>query len=146
MKETATYPLSDQLCFSLYSAHIAVNRLYKPMLDEMGITYPQYLVLSTLIEEDGLTIGTIAERLSLESSTITPPVKRLENMGFVSRKRGKLDERQVQVSLTQAGRKLIGEARCLGETLMSRSGMTAEEFAAFNRQVRTLLAALTSSE
>ena len=146
MKETATYPLSDQLCFSLYSAHIAVNRLYKPMLDEMGITYPQYLVLSTLIEEDGLTIGTIAERLSLESSTITPPVKRLENMGFVSRKRGKLDERQVQVSLTQAGRKLIGEARCLGETLMSRSGMTAEEVAAFNRQVRTLLAALTSSE
>jgi DNA-binding MarR family transcriptional regulator len=73
-------------------------------------------------------------------------VKRLEHIGLVSRTRGKTDERQVQVSLTQAGRKLIGEARCLGETLMSRSGMTAEEFAAFNRQIRTLLTALTGDK
>ena len=146
MNDTAIHPLSDQLCFSLYSAHIAVNRLYKPMLDAMGITYPQYLVLSTLVEEDGLTIGTIAERLALESSTITPPVKRLEQTGLVRRERSKTDERQVHVSLTDAGRKLIGEARCLGETLVARSGMSKAELAAFNRQVRTLLGALTSSE
>lgn len=144
MEDTANYPLSEQLCFSLYSAHIAVNRLYKPMLDEMGITYPQYLVLSTLLEEDGLTIGAIAERLSLESSTITPPVKRLEATGLVLRRRGKTDERQVHVVLTQAGRKLIAEARCLGETLVSRAGMTAEEFSAFNGQIRTLLKALSA--
>jgi MarR family transcriptional regulator, organic hydroperoxide resistance regulator len=146
MRDSANYPLSDQLCFSLYSAHIAVNRLYKPMLDGMGITYPQYLVLSTLAEEDGLTIGTIAERLSLESSTITPPVKRLEQTGLVLRKRGETDERQVHVFLTQAGRKLIADARCLGETLISRSGMTAEEFSAFNGQIRMLLEALSSEK
>ena len=113
------------------------------MLDSMRITYPQYLVLSTL-EEDGLTIGAIADRLSLESSTITPPGKRLEQTGLVLRKRGKTDECQVHVALTQAGRKLIAGARCLGETLMSRSGMTAEEFSAFNGQIRDLLKALST--
>ncbi len=69
--------LNDQICFTLYATSMAINRTYKPMLDAMGITYPQYLVLSVLAEEDGMTIGAIATRLSLESSTVTPPVKRL---------------------------------------------------------------------
>ncbi len=77
-------PLDKQICFTLYNTSMAVTRLYKPMLDEMGITYPQYLVLSVLNETDGITIGAIAERLSLESSTVTPPVKRLEQAGFVT--------------------------------------------------------------
>jgi len=68
--------LEDQLCFSLYATSMAINRIYKPLLDQLGITYPQYLVLSALWEEDGRTVGAIAERLSLESSTITPLVKR----------------------------------------------------------------------
>ena len=77
-------PLDAQLCFSLYSTSIAINRLYKPMLDSLGVTYPQYLVLSTLWERDGQTISAIADRLALEPSTITPLMKRLEAAGFVA--------------------------------------------------------------
>ena len=142
MPDNAVYPLDDQLCFSLYTAHIAINRLYKPMLDRMGITYPQYLVLSALGENDGITIGAIAERMSLESSTITPPVKRLEQAGLVQRTRGTVDERQVHVSLTEAGRALIRESKCLGDSLMARSGMTKAEFSAFNHQIRTFTEAV----
>ncbi|MGK9053864.1 MarR family transcriptional regulator [Neorhizobium petrolearium] len=116
--------------------------MYKPMLDEMGITYPQYLVLSTLAENDGITIGAIADRLSLESSTITPPVKRLEQAGLVERRRSKTDERQVHVRLTGAGRALIEKSRCLGDTLIERSGMSSREFQAFNRQVQAFRNAL----
>jgi DNA-binding MarR family transcriptional regulator len=135
-------PLGDQLCFSLYSAGLAINRTYKPMLDEMGITYPQYLVLNVLGEQDGATIGAIAERLSLESSTITPPVKRLEQAGLLERRRSTLDERQVHVFLTQAGRDMLARSKCLGETLLGRSGMTLAEFQALNHQIHALLAAL----
>jgi DNA-binding MarR family transcriptional regulator len=134
--------LDDQLCFSLYAASIAINRTYKPMLDQMGITYPQYLVLNVLGEEEGKTIGSIAERLALESSTITPPAKRLEQAGLVERRRSSLDERQVHVWLTDAGRALLAKSKCLGETLVERSGMTSEQFEALNQQVRALRDAL----
>lgn len=136
-------PLDDQLCFSLYAASIAINRTYKPMLDEMGITYPQYLVLNALGEGDGMTIGAIADRLALESSTITPPVKRLEQAGLVERRRSKIDERQVHVWLTDAGRDLLAKSRCLGETLVERSGMTMKQFEVLNEQVRALREALS---
>ncbi|MCJ8519422.1 DNA-binding MarR family transcriptional regulator [Pseudorhizobium tarimense] len=142
MTALAAYPLDEQLCFSLYAANIAINRTYKPMLDEMGITYPQYLVLSTLAENDGLTIGAIAERLSLESSTITPPVKRLEQAGLLERRRSKIDERQVNVFLTPAGKDRVKQCRCLGDTLLRRSGMSPEQFAAFNRQIQSFIHAL----
>ena len=135
-------PLDDQLCFSLYSASIAINRTYKPMLDEMGITYPQYLVLNALGEEQGMTIGAIADRLALESSTITPPVKRMEQAGLLERRRSKVDERQVHVWLTEAGQNLLAKSRCLGDTLVQRSGMTMKQFEALNEQVRTLRDAL----
>ena len=144
--QTSPVPLGNQLCFSLYMANIAINRTYKPMLDAMGITYPQYLVLNALAENDGLTVGAIADRLSLESSTITPPVKRLEQAGLVERRRSTTDERQVHVFLTEAGRTLIDESRCLGETLIARSGMTLEQFQAFNHQVQTFLGAITGKD
>jgi DNA-binding MarR family transcriptional regulator len=145
MSNPKPVPLDDQLCFSLYAASIAINRLYKPMLDEMGITYPQYLVLSAIAEQQEMTIGVIADRLSLESSTVTPPVKRLEQAGLVERQRGKTDERQVHVRLTDAGRTLIQKSRCLGDTLMERSGMTSEQFRSFNRQVQAFLDTLVRS-
>lgn len=144
--QTSPVPLDNQLCFSLYMANIAINRTYKPMLDAMGITYPQYLVLNALAENDGLTVGAIADRLSLESSTITPPVKRLEQAGLLERRRSTTDERQVHVWLTEAGRALVRESRCLGETLTARSGMTPEQLQAFNRQVLTFLGALTAED
>lgn len=135
-------PLDNQLCFSLYATTIAINRTYKPMLDELGITYPQYLVLSTLWEEDGQTIGAIAHRLALEASTITPLVKRLELAGFLGRKRNPADERQVQVRLTAKGRDLQAETGCLTDTLLRRSGMTVEQLVALNQQVQALRDAL----
>ena len=100
---SAPLPLENQLCFSLYAASMAVTRSYKPMLDMLGVTYPQYLVLHALWEMDGRTIGAIADRLSLESSTVTPLVKRLEAAGLALRRRNPQDERQVQVTLTEAG-------------------------------------------
>ena len=96
---------------SLYAASIAVNRTYKPMLDEFGLTYPQYLVLSTLWEQDGLLVSAIADRLALESSTITPLVKRMESAGLLTRERNPMDERQVIVSLTEEGRSLNEKPR-----------------------------------
>lgn len=135
-------PLDNQICFTLYATSMAIIRTYKPMLDEMGITYPQYLVLNVLGETDGATIGAIAQRLYLESSTVTPPVKRLEQAGLVSRRRSPHDERQVQVRLTDAGRALLARSDCLGQTLISRSGMTLEELDDLNEQVRSLRAAL----
>ncbi len=144
MSGTTLVPLDSQLCFSIYSANIAINRIYKPMLDSMGITYPQYLVLSALGEQDGSTIGAIAERLSLESSTINPPVKRLEQAGLLERRRSTVDERQVHVWLTDAGRALLAESHCLGEALVAHAGMTQEQFAALNNQMQALRCALAA--
>jgi MarR family transcriptional regulator, organic hydroperoxide resistance regulator len=133
---TAPLALDQLLCFSLYGANMAVNRAYKPMLDELGITYPQYLVLNVLWADDGETIGAIAERLALEPSTITPLVKRLEQAGLVSRERNPADERQVIVRLTEPGWALHQRSICLSEALLAQSGMTADQLVAFNRQVQ----------
>ncbi|WP_323718331.1 MarR family winged helix-turn-helix transcriptional regulator [Paracoccus aminovorans] len=136
--------LEDQLCFSLYATSMAINRLYKPLLDQLGITYPQYLVLSVLWEEDGRGVGAIATRLDLEPSTITPLVKRLEAAGLVTRTRRPDDERSVSVALTPRGAALKTESRCLGEALFTKAGMAAEEMIALNSKVRDLHDALTS--
>lgn len=128
--------LDDQLCFALYSASMSVGRLYKPLLDEMGITYPQFLVLSALNEAGTLTVGGLAGRLSLEPSTITPLVKRLEGAGLVSRKRGQADERQVQVALTGAGQAVVAKTPCLAQAMFARAGMSLDELKAFNASVK----------
>ncbi len=140
-------PRLDQLlCFSLYGASMAVNRAYKPLLDALGITYPQYLVLTVLWEEDGQTIGTIAERLALESSTITPLVKRLEAAGFATRERNPADERQVQVKLTARGLAMREDCECLAERLFARAGMTVTDLSALNRSVQALRDALAAHQ
>jgi DNA-binding MarR family transcriptional regulator len=142
----AALPLDDQLCFSLYATSMAITRAYKPMLDRLGITYPQYLVLHTLWEADGLTVGAIADRLALESSTVTPLVKRLEAAGFVARARNPQDERQVQVRLSPRGAEMREACGCLAETLLERAGMSGHELGALNRQVQALQAALRDSQ
>lgn len=142
----APLPLDEQLCFSLYAATIAINRAYKPMLDRLGITYPQFLVLQAIREQDGRTIGQIAERLSLESSTITPLVKRLEAGGLVRRVRDAKDERQVRVTLTDAGRAVRSETTCLSEAIVTKTGLAADELRALTQQVRRLQTALSASE
>lgn len=135
---SAPLPLDHQLCFSLYSASMAISRAYKPMLDALGITYPQYLVLHALWEDDGRTVGAIAERLGLESSTVTPLVKRLEAASLVTRARNPADERQVQVSLTDKGRAIREDCGCLGEMLFERSGMALADLGDLNRRVQAL--------
>ncbi|MER8912592.1 MarR family transcriptional regulator [Mesorhizobium sp. M0761] len=137
-------PLDNQLCFTLYATSMAINRTYKPMLDEMGITYPQYLGLNALAEAGGMSVGSIAHRLALESSTITPLVKRMEQAGLVTRQRSQTDERQVQVDLTPAGRSLLVQCNCLNETLIERSGMTMADLDALNRRIQALREALSS--
>ena len=134
--------LRNQLCFSVYATSIAINRLYKPLLDRLGLTYPQYLVLGALWEEDGRSIGAIAEHLALEPSTITPLVKRLEQAGFVSRHRNASDERQVHVRLTDKGQDVRSQTRCLQEAMLAKSGMSAEQIIRLNQDIQRLLGAL----
>ena len=135
-------PLDQQICFTLYAASMAITRTYKPMLDTLGLTYPQYLVLSALGEEGGLTIGGIAARLDLESSTVTPLVKRLEAAGLVARRRGVEDERKVEVTMTGAGAALLDRCGCLGDTLMEKSGMSPEDLEALNKRVQAFHGAI----
>lgn len=128
--------LDEQLCFSLYGASMAINRAYKPLLDALEITYPQYLVLSTLWESDGLSVGAIGERLGLDSSNVTPLVKRMEGAGLVSRVRNPADERQVVVSLTDAGRDMQARSTCLGQTLFAAAGMDVTRLVRLNKDVQ----------
>lgn len=144
MPKPELVPLDGQLCFSLYSTSMAINRLYKPLLDGLGVTYPQYLVLSTLWEADGQTITALADRLALEPSTITPLVKRLEQAEFVTRERNAEDERKVQVFLTTKGKKLRAESGCLTDALLRKSGLTVKEIIDLNSRIHRLRDALTN--
>lgn len=131
-------PLDDQLCYAVYSAGIAIQRVYKPLLDELGLTYPQYLVLNVLWRNDAQTVGAIAEKLALESSTLTPLLKRLEAAGLLRRTRNPQNERQVVVALTDDGRALQSRAGCLGEALLATSMQSPQELAKLNKDVRHL--------
>lgn len=138
-------PLDDQLCYAVYSAGIAIQRAYKPLLDELGLTYPQYLVLNVLWRDDEQTVGSIAGRLALESSTLTPLLKRLESAKLVRRTRNPENERQVVVALTEHGRALESRAGCLGETLLAASGQSPRELGDLNAKVARLRDAIYES-
>lgn len=135
---TPPVALDDQLCYAIYSAGIAIQRLYKPYLDELGLTYPQYLVLNVLWREDAQTVGSIAGKLALESSTLTPLLKRLESAGLLQRRRNPANERQVVIALTPQGKALKDRAGCLGGALLDASGQTPAELAKLNRAIRQL--------
>jgi DNA-binding MarR family transcriptional regulator len=114
--------LDEQLCFALYAASRALTRAYAPLLEPLGITYPQYLVLLVLWEEDGVSVKRLGERLELDSGTLTPLLKRLEQQGIVEKRRSVEDERVVHVHLTQAGRALRKKARRIPTALACQSG------------------------
>lgn len=141
-ERTGPLPLDDQLCYAVYSAGMAIQRTYKPLLDELGVTYPQYLVLNVLWREDKQTVGGIAEELALESSTLTPLLKRLETAGLVRRTRNPDDERQVIIALTTEGRALRARGGCLADALLATSGMSAVELGEINRRLKRLRDAL----
>lgn len=141
---TPPLSLEDQLCYAVYSAGIAIQRAYKPLLDELGLTYPQYLVLNVLWRRDKQTVGGIADSLALESSTLTPLLKRLETAGLLRRTRNPDNERQVVVALTEAGRVLKARAGCLGEALLAASGQSPDQLSRLNLEVRQLRDAIYS--
>ena len=118
--------LDAQLCFALYSTSLAMTKTYKPMLDKVGLTYPQYLTMLVLWESDGLTVKQMAERLSLDSATMTPLLKRLETQGYVKRVRGVEDERQVYIHLTDAGRELKKAIRDIPGVIYCAAGSDAD--------------------
>jgi DNA-binding MarR family transcriptional regulator len=128
--------LADFLCFAIYSANLAYGRAYKPILEELGLTYTQYIAIVALWEQDNQTVTSLGEKLFLESNTLTPILKKLETMGYLRRQRDPADERQVLVSLTDAGRRL--REKGLGMNLVEASGLTADEFPKVQKAVVTL--------
>ncbi|WP_187972840.1 MarR family winged helix-turn-helix transcriptional regulator [Aquibium microcysteis] len=143
-KPNPPLPLDEQLCYAIYSAGMAVQRLYKPLLDGLGLTYPQYLVLNVLWREDSQTVGRIADTLALESSTLTPLLKRLEAGGLLRRARNPDNERQVVVALTDAGRDLRSRAGCLADALIETSGQAPAQLNAMAGELRRLRDAIYS--
>jgi MarR family transcriptional regulator, organic hydroperoxide resistance regulator len=140
-----TFPEEDLLCFAVYSAGHAFNRVYKPLLDELGLTYPQYLVLISLWAKDDQTVGELGETLFLESSTLTPLLKRLEGMDYLTRNRDPADERQVRVRLTNAGRALHRKARDIPRCILEASGLSLAELRKLLREIKAVRQSLLKS-
>ena len=132
--------LDDFLCFAIYSANLAMNRLNKPVLDELGLTYPQYIVLVALYEQDDQTVSGLGDKLFLDSSTLTPLLKRMEAMGHLTRQRDPEDERQVRVRLTPQGRSVRERALAFRSELVKAIGLDAAEFQQLRGQMVKLRA------
>lgn len=134
----AALELDTFLCFAVYTAGHAFNRLYKPLLDGLGLTYPQYLAMVALWEKDDQTVGELGEQLFLESNTLTPLLKRLEGMELVARVRDKADERQVRLRLTEAGKALRAKAEAVPSCVLDATKMTAADADALTEAVTRL--------
>jgi DNA-binding MarR family transcriptional regulator len=134
----AMLQLDNQLCFALYSTSLAMTKMYKPLLEELGLTYPQYLVMLVLWERDGLMVSELGERLYLDSGTLTPLLKRLEASGFISRIRDIEDERRVRITLTSSGRRLKTRAAKIPGCILSASQCSLPELMNLTSQVQAL--------
>ncbi|WP_374940218.1 MarR family winged helix-turn-helix transcriptional regulator [Pedomonas mirosovicensis] len=143
--EFAPSGLDRFLCFGIYSTGLAFNRVYKPLLDKLGLTYPQYLAMVVLWQRDGQTVGELGEKLFLESNTITPLIKRLEAAGYLTRRRDTADERVVRVFLTETGRGLAQQAACVPEQILTASGITQEKLDEIQTALITLRRNLRAS-
>lgn len=130
--------LDDLLCFAIYSTGFAFNRVYREPLQRLGLTYPQYLVMMCLWAQDDVTVGQIGERLGLDTNTLTPLLKRLEALGFLTRRRSAEDERRVMIALTEEGEALRGEAAEVVRCVADAVGLPRAEIARLTRDVRAL--------
>lgn len=130
--------IDNQLCFALYSASLSMSKAYKPHLDTLGVTYPQYVVLLVLWERDGLTVSEIGERLYLDSGTLTPLLKRLEEAGLLTRTRDTTDERRVLIALTAAARKLKARAAGIPRCMLQATQCSLSEAASLTRQIKAV--------
>ncbi|RPH42888.1 MAG: MarR family transcriptional regulator [Burkholderiales bacterium] len=137
--------LDEQLCFALYSASLAMTKAYRPLLEALGLTYPQYLVMMVLWERDAQTVSELGERLHLDSGTLTPLLKRLESAGLVDRSRLPDDERRVVVQLSPAGRALRTRAGTLPARLARLTGCSAAELAQLRRRLLQLRDAIAEA-
>jgi DNA-binding MarR family transcriptional regulator len=126
------------LCFALHSAAHAVHAAYAPLLDPLGLTYPQYLVLQALAARDGQTVGQLGGDLRLESNTLTPLLKRMEGAGWLTRQRNPADERQVRLMLTAQGRDLARRAASVPAAFADRTGLTLDQIASLRDTLATL--------
>lgn len=142
---TATSPttaslllLDQQLCFALYSANLAMHKVYRPLLRKLGLTYPQYLVMLVLWEQDAQTVSSIGERLFLDSATLTPLLKRLESAGLLTRTRAVEDERQVVIELTGEGRKLKQQANAIPPAVFCAADCTSNELRSIKIELERL--------
>ena len=138
-----TYPntmlqLDNQLCFALYSTSLAMTKVYKPLLAELGLTYPQYLAMLVLWERDGMMVSELGDKLYLDSGTLTPLLKRLEASGYITRIRALDDERRVYISLTPLGRKLKSRAAKIPGCILSASRCTVPDVRALTHQLQSL--------
>lgn len=142
--DLATSILDQMLCFEVYQTEHAFGRLYKDLLRPIGLTYPQFLVMVLLWEQDGRTIGDIGRALGLESSTLTPLVKRLEAAGLVQRSRDRQDERRVIVTLSTNGNEMRHQVGHIRDSVIAATGMTEAELKALFGRLRTLRDALSA--
>jgi DNA-binding MarR family transcriptional regulator len=134
--------LDNQLCFALYAASRAMTAVYGPLLEELDLTYPQYLVMLVLWERDGDRVSAIGDRLHLDSATLTPLLKRLESRGLIERRRSSTDERVVEVFMTAAGKRLERKATDIPRCLLDAADLSIAEVAKLRTQVRALTARL----
>lgn len=137
--------LDNQLCFALHSTSLLMTKVYKPLLQELGLTYPQYLAMMVLWEQDGLTVGDISNRLLTDPGSLTPLLKRLEAEGLLSRTRSRTDERVVIIELTEQGRALHDRARGIPKCILGASGLTLEQLRALQADLLNLRGHLQDS-
>ncbi len=130
--------LDNQLCFALYSASLAMTKTYKPLLDKLGLTYPQYLVMLVLWQQDDVLVKSIGEKLFLDSGTLTPLLKRLEASSLIARTRDQSDERQVRITLTREGRALKRKAQYIPQQVLCASGQPQEALANLRAQLSSI--------
>jgi DNA-binding MarR family transcriptional regulator len=135
---TAALQLDRQLCFALYAASLAMTKLYKPLLAPLGLTYPQYLVMLALWEEDGLSVAQLGERLALDSGTLTPLLQRLEAAELLQRLRDAADQRRVRLRLSPTGRALKARALTVPASIAEASGCELNELSDLTAQLQTL--------
>jgi len=139
MNQDDLLKLENQICFPLYVASRLIIRAYQPMLDKMGVTYPQYLVLLALWENDGQTVNQISKELYLNTNTITPLLKRMEKTGIVTRTRSQEDERKVLITLTAQGKALKEKAYCIPEEILAKMGQNTQEVLHLKKQLHSLI-------
>lgn len=138
--------LDNQLCYALYAAAHRMTKSYRPLLERLGLTYPQYLVLLVLWEKDGVTVSEIGKRLRLDSGTLTPVLKRLEGTGILVRTRRRSDEREVEIALTQRGTDLRADALAVRESVMCQLELSEPELRAMRKDLGRLIERLSAND